>query len=56
MGLAWDYSVKECSADGKFSAEFDGLYLVMGRRVLVSYGVLYVFGRFAVFGICRVDG
>lgn len=38
MASAWNYSAKECSADGKFSAEFDGLYLVMGRRVLASYG------------------
>jgi len=29
MGSAWNYSAKECSADGKFSAEFDGLDLAM---------------------------
>ena len=30
MSFAWDYSAKECSADGKFGAEFDGLDLAMG--------------------------
>ena len=34
MGLAWSYSAKECSADGKFSAEFDGLDLAMGAPSL----------------------
>ena len=38
MGSAWDYSAKERSADGKFSAEFDGLNLAVARRVLASYG------------------
>ena len=40
MGSAWDYSAKECSADGKFSAEFDGLDLSRGRRVWASYGFM----------------
>ena len=34
MGLAWDYSVKECSADGKFSAEFEGHEIAMGAPSL----------------------
>lgn len=34
MGSAWNYSAKECSADGKFSAEFDGLDLAMGAPSL----------------------
>ena len=34
MGLAWSYSAKECSADGKFSAKFDGLDLAMGAPSL----------------------
>ena len=34
MGSAWSYSAKECSADGKFSAEFDGLDLAMGAPSL----------------------
>ena len=34
MGSAWDYSAKECSADGKFSAKFDGLDLAMGASSL----------------------
>ena len=34
MGSAWDYSAKECSADGKFSVEFDGLDLAMGAPSL----------------------
>ena len=34
MGLAWDYSVKECSADGKFSAEFEGYEIAMGAPSL----------------------
>ena len=38
MGSAWSYSAKECSVDGKFSAEFGGLDLAMGAPVLASYG------------------
>lgn len=34
MGSAWNYSAKECSADGKFSAEFDGLDLAVGSPSL----------------------
>ena len=34
MGSVWDYSAKERSADGKFSAEFDGLDLAMGAPSL----------------------
>ena len=34
MGSAWNYSAKECSADGKFSAEFDGLDLAIGAPSL----------------------
>ena len=34
MGLAWDYSAKECSADGKFSAEFEGHEIAMGAPSL----------------------
>ena len=34
MGSAWSYSAKECSADGKFNAEFDGLDLAMGAPSL----------------------
>lgn len=34
MGSAWSYSAKECSVDGKFSAEFDGLDLAMGAPSL----------------------
>lgn len=34
MGSAWSYSAKECSSDGKFSAEFDGLDLAMGAPSL----------------------
>ena len=34
MGSAQNYSAKECSADGKFSAEFDGLDLAMGAPSL----------------------
>ena len=33
MSYAWDYSVKERSVDGKFSAEFDGLDLAMGAHI-----------------------
>ncbi|MGP1534182.1 MAG: flagellar protein [Campylobacter sp.] len=34
MGSAWNYSAKECSSDGKFSAEFDGLDIAMGAPSL----------------------
>ena len=34
MGSAWNYSAKECSADGKFSAEFDGHEIAMGAPSL----------------------
>ena len=34
MGSAWDYSAKECSADGKFSAEFEGHETAMGAPSL----------------------
>lgn len=34
MGSAWDYSANERSADGKFSAEFDGLEMAMGAPSL----------------------
>ena len=27
---AWDYSAKECSANGKFGAEFEGHEIAMG--------------------------
>ena len=30
MGSAWNYSAKECSADGKFSAEFEVYEIAMG--------------------------
>ena len=33
MGSAWDYSAKECSADGKFSAEFEGHEIAMGAHI-----------------------
>ena len=29
MGSAWNYSAKECSADDKFSAEFEGHEIAM---------------------------
>lgn len=31
MGSTWSYSAKECSADGKFSAEFEGHEIAHGR-------------------------
>jgi len=34
MGSAWSYSAKEYSADGKFSAEFDGHEIAMGAPSL----------------------
>ena len=34
MGSAWSYSAKECGADGKFSAEFDGHEIAMGAPSL----------------------
>ena len=34
MGSAWDYSAKECSADGKFSAEFEGHEIAIGAPSL----------------------
>ncbi len=34
MGSAWNYSAKECSSDGKFSEEFDGLDLAIGAPSL----------------------
>ena len=34
MGSAWNYSAKECSADGKFSAEFEGHEIAMGAPSL----------------------
>ena len=34
MGLAWDYSAKECSSDGKFCAEFEGHEIAMGAPSL----------------------
>lgn len=34
MGSAWSYSAKECSADGKFSAEFEGHEIAMGAPSL----------------------
>ncbi|WP_122868145.1 flagellar protein [Campylobacter showae] len=40
MGLAWSYSAKECSADGKFSAEFDGHEIAMGAP---SFGELRLY-------------
>lgn len=33
MGSAWNYSAKERGADGKFSAEFEGLDLAMGAHI-----------------------
>ena len=48
MGLAWDYSAKECSADGKFSAEFDGLDLAMGAP---SLGELRLYARAEAQGL-----
>ena len=40
MGPAWSYSAKECSADGKFSAEFDGHEIAMGAP---SFGELRLY-------------
>ena len=34
MGSAWNYSAKECSADDKFSAEFEGHEIAMGAPSL----------------------
>ncbi|WP_346745169.1 hypothetical protein [uncultured Campylobacter sp.] len=34
MGSAWSYSAKECSTDGKFSAEFEGHEIAMGAPSL----------------------
>ena len=34
MASAWNYSAKECSADGKFSAEFEGHEIAMGAPSL----------------------
>ena len=34
MGSAWNYSAKERSADGKFSAEFEGHEIAMGAPSL----------------------
>ncbi len=34
MGSAWSYSAKECSADGKFNAEFEGHEIAMGAPSL----------------------
>ena len=34
MGSAWSYSAKECSSDGKFSAEFEGHEIAMGAPSL----------------------
>ena len=34
MGSAWNYGAKKCSADGKFSADFDGLDIAMGAPSL----------------------
>ena len=34
MGSAWNYGAKECSADGKFSAEFEGHEIAMGAPSL----------------------
>ena len=34
MGSAWNYSAKECSADDKFSAEFEGYEIAMGAPSL----------------------
>ena len=34
MGPAWSYSAKERSADGKFSAEFEGHEIAMGAPSL----------------------
>ena len=48
MGSAWSYSAKECSADGKFSAEFDGLDLAMGAP---SLGELRLYARAEAQGL-----
>lgn len=34
MGSVWNYSAKECSADGKFGAEFEGHEIAMGAPSL----------------------
>mgnify|MGYP000879037592 CR=1 FL=1 len=34
MGSAWSYSAKECSADGKFGAKFEGHEIAMGAPSL----------------------
>ena len=34
MGSAWNYSAKEYSADGKFSAKFEGHEIAMGAPSL----------------------
>jgi len=33
MGSAWDYSAKECSADGRFSVDFKGREIAMSAYI-----------------------
>nr|WP_314734187.1 flagellar protein [uncultured Campylobacter sp.] len=48
MGSAWSYSAKECSADGKFSAEFEGHEIAMGAP---SLGELRLYARAEAQGL-----
>ena len=48
MGSAWNYSAKECSADGKFSAEFEGHEIAMGAP---SLGELRLYARAEAQGL-----
>ncbi|WP_232037788.1 hypothetical protein [Campylobacter showae] len=48
MGSAWSYSAKERSADGKFSAEFDGLDLAVGAP---SLGELRLYASAEALGL-----
>ena len=48
MGSAWSYSAKECSADDKFSAEFEGHEIAMGAP---SLGELRLYARAEAQGL-----
>ena len=48
MGSAWNYSAKECSADDKFSAEFEGYEIAMGAP---SLGELRLYARAEAQGL-----
>ncbi|WP_298789772.1 flagellar protein [uncultured Campylobacter sp.] len=48
MASAWNYSAKECSADGKFSAEFEGHEIAMGAP---SLGELRLYARAEAQGL-----